>query len=273
MATPDLSLAESLALISELGFDGVEIIRDDGYPCGLPTRPEARQVRELRTQLDDLGLRVADLVPYVRDINARDASVRRDRIDDMRRSIDLAVEIGSPSVRVWAGVDPDPGHEVEQFDLLVDGLQVLARDAEASGLALVVENHMGSHAVSSDATVAIVEAVGSPQVGILYDPANLLVLGESDYRRALRLQAPHIRHVHFKDVDVLGEGRHMPQIVGEGEVPWEWLLPALIDSGYDGFVTTEFEKRWHPDELPSSREGLAHELSALKRLAALPAAS
>ena len=129
---------------------------------------------------------------------------------------------------------------------------------------------MGSQAVSGAATVEIVKAVASPQVGILYDAANLLIMGDADYRAAFALQSMYITHVHIKDVDVLGQGRHMPRIIGEGEVPWGWILPTLVASGYEGFVSTEFEKRWHPAELPPSREGLAHELAVLRRLAAQP---
>ncbi|QOR70560.1 sugar phosphate isomerase/epimerase [Ruania alkalisoli] len=270
MATPDATLEEALVLLAEIGFEGVEIICADDYPCGLPTRPTTAQLTSVRSAAEQLGLAVANVVPYVRPINARDERTRLGHVDEMRRCLDIAAAIGSLSVRVWAGVDPEPGHETEQQELLVDSLRRLAGHAADLDVRLNVENHMGSHAISGAITTEIVQEVGSPYVGILYDPANLLVLGDADYQEAFTLQAPYIGHVHFKDVDVLGGGKHMPRLVGEGEVPWAWILPALAASGYSGFVSTEFEKRWHPQELPPSREGLQHELAQLRWMLSAP---
>ncbi|MBZ2194674.1 sugar phosphate isomerase/epimerase family protein [Occultella gossypii] len=266
MATPEETLPEAIDLFAELGFDGVELICADDYPCGIGTDVQAGELRTVRRAIEDHGLEVPNLVPYVREINVIDAQVRRRCIDDLLRCIDFAVALGAASVRIWAGTDPEPGHEDEQYALLIDSLQQLAPVAGAAGVVLSVENHMGSHAITGAITAGIVTDVGSAHVGVLYDPANLLVLGDSDYRAALEVQLPHITHVHFKDVDVLGDNRHMPRIVGEGEVPWAEILPALSAAGYDRFVTTEYEKRWHPDELPPSREGLAHELAAARRM-------
>jgi sugar phosphate isomerase/epimerase len=269
MATPDLALQDALSLFAQIGFDGVEIIYADDYLCAISTNVTLAECTTLKSRLDDVGLAVPNLVPYVREVNALDENVRRQAISDLRRCIDVAAALGSASVRIWAGNEPERGSEDEQYALLISSLQDLGRAAGDTGVTLSVENHMGSHAISGSITRKIIDDVGSSNVGILYDPANLLVLGDSDYQAAFEIQAPRITHVHFKDVDVLGDNRHMPKIVGEGEVPWEWIVPALAESGYDRYVTTEYEKRWHPDELPSSRAGLTHELGELRKFLTL----
>jgi hypothetical protein len=48
LSTPDLTLREALALFSELGLDGAEVIWQDGYLSGLAEREgaavEARRI-------------------------------------------------------------------------------------------------------------------------------------------------------------------------------------------------------------------------------------
>lgn len=43
-------------------------------------------------------------------------------------------------------------------------------------------------------------------------------------------------------------------------------MPVLRRAGYGGYFSTEYEKRWHPDELPEPEQGLRHELQALRGL-------
>jgi len=58
-----------------------------------------------------------------------------------------------------------------------------------------------------------------------------------------------IRHVHLKDLKRTtgpAEARWTPALVGEGEFPAAEVLGLLHRSGYAGFVSFEWEKRWHP---------------------------
>ncbi len=77
------------------------------------------------------------------------------------------------------------------------------------GVILCVENHFGTVTVSAADTVAIVEEVDSPGVGILYDQANLTFTHREDYPEAIRLQAPWIRHVHVKDLEFIHPDRSL----------------------------------------------------------------
>jgi len=52
--------------------------------------------------------------------------------------------------------------------------------------------------------------------------------------------------------------------LGEGEVPVRESLAALAAVGYDGWLTVEWEKRWHP-ELAEPEVALPRELETLKR--------
>lgn len=271
MSTPHLTLDEALAFYAHLGFDGVEILYTGDYRCALDPHATTTEVKALRDRLDGLGLGVAQITPYAKDFDVPDAADRRAAADEILRCVDLAAALGSKCVRLWAGNEPGPGEEARQFDRLVATLTELGKAAADAGVTLNIENHIGSHGITSANTVRIIETVGSPGIGITYDPGNLMMLGELDATEALQRQLPYIRHVHFKDLKAHGNRKHTPTLVGDGDVPWSDLMPTLLESGYSGYFSTEFEKRWHPEILPDSEAGLRHELAALKSLWAVAA--
>lgn len=266
MSTPHLGLNEALELYAQLGFDGVELLYTGDYRCALHPTASTADVAALKLQLQDLGLGVAQITPYTKDFDSPASAERKAGSDEIRRCIELASELDSRCVRLWAGNEPEPEDEARRFNQLVETLGILGTEATAAGVTLNIENHIGSHGITSANTVHIIETVGSPGLGITYDPGNLLMLGEGDPVGALKRQLPYIRHVHFKDLSVLGHRHHRPTLVGDGDVPWDDLMPILRDSGYHGYFSTEFEKRWHPEILPDSETGLRHELNALRAL-------
>jgi L-ribulose-5-phosphate 3-epimerase len=265
MSTPQLGLLEALDLYAELGFDGVELLYTEDYPCALHPSRHKEELPELRERLKVLGLVVAQITPYAKDFDSVVAHEQERAEDEIRTCITLASKLECGNVRLWAGNEPEPGKETGQFDRLIDSLRELAVTAVRSGVSLNVENHVGSHGITSAGSVRVVEAVGAG-MGITYDPGNLLMLGERDPLTALKRQLPYIRHVHFKDLQVLGHRKHRPTLVGQGHVPWQDLMPVLARAGFDGYFSTEFEKRWHPEILPDSRTGLASELASLRKL-------
>jgi hypothetical protein len=73
--------------------------------------------------------------------------------------------------------------------------------------------------------------------------------------------------VDVKDIDFGGPGgATRVRLLGEGIVPWPRTVPALAANGYDGLLSIENERRWHPDALPEARIGLTRESIYLKGL-------
>ncbi|MBW7917134.1 MAG: sugar phosphate isomerase/epimerase [Trueperaceae bacterium] len=265
MSTPRLELLPALDLYARLGFDGVEVLYTEGYPCALHPSAAEEEVRPLLQRLSETGLRVAQLTPYANAFDDEDPAVREAAVAEIERCIELAGRLGCGNVRLWAGQEPEPGEGPGRYERLIDALRGLAAKAVAAGVSLNIENHAGSYALCSETSVRIIEAVGAG-LGITYDPANLLQLGEGEPLRALERQLPYVRHVHFKDLRALGDRKYEITQVGEGDVPWAELMPVLRAGGYAEYFSTEYEKRWHPDELPEPEVGLRHELSELRRL-------
>jgi sugar phosphate isomerase/epimerase len=73
------------------------------------------------------------------------------------------------------------------------------------------------------------EALARQQVGVNFDPGNLILYGSGDPVAALRALAPRVLQVHIKDALPAREagswGTEVP--VGEGVVDWAAVLGAL----------------------------------------------
>ena len=46
------------------------------------------------------------------------------------------------------------------------------------------------------------------------------------------------------------------RIVGEGVIAWPEILKLVKQHGYDGWLSMEYERRWHPDDIPDASIGM-----------------
>ena len=159
---------------------------------------------------------------------------------EARAAITLADALGAPCVRVFGGGVPDGGSRVEAVKSLVENLQALGEYAQQSGgVTVVLETH---DAFSTGTQVAeVLTQVGHPRVAALWDLHHPFRQGEAPEVSWATLGA-WTRHVHVKD-------SRPPDdycLLGEGDVPVLPMLRLLRQGGYDGWISLEWEKRWHP---------------------------
>ncbi len=85
--------------------------------------------------------------------------------------------------------------------------------------------------------------VGLPNLGINFDPANLLMYGKANPVDALDIIGRYVRGVHAKDGEYPTDGRNLgvEKPLGEGRVNFPLLLAKLKALGYDGALTIERE--------------------------------
>lgn len=281
LATPDLDLTEAIALFADLGFEAVEILIDHDYPSAVAPLASAGTVARLRSRLDGARLRCAHVTPYVRTLDALDDAVRRDALAAMEDAIRIAAALGAGGVRVLAGRSDGPQLAARR-DAFVASMRLLSRVAGTAGVSLNVETKGWSFAADATSIRLLLDSIGTSEVGVLLDPANI-VLDGADVVLELTQQLAHVRHVHFKDVRWVGDtsagGRStdggsptrstwLPCPAGDGAVPWPTVFAALKRAGYVGHVSIEYERRWHAVHLPATAEGLVHELGTLRALLA-----
>ncbi|TMV52732.1 sugar phosphate isomerase/epimerase [Paenibacillus mesophilus] len=81
-----------------------------------------------------------------------------------------------------------------------------------------------------------IQRVGTNNLGINYDPANLILYGKGNSVEALDMIGPYIRNIHVKDGFYPTDGEHLGRqvAVGQGKVDFPRLLAGLKKLGFQG---------------------------------------
>jgi sugar phosphate isomerase/epimerase len=282
MGTPEYTVPDALDLFARLGLDGAEVIWQEGYRCGLDPAASEATLRGVRRHAERVGVPIVALTPYEAGFNDLDPVVRRAAIDAYSRALSAAPVLGARWVRLYGGrFLPGDAQWDEKWARLVETLQELGARAQRAGVVICVENHFNTMADTAARTAALVRAVDHPHVRVLYDQPNLGFIGAEPWDEALRLLAGFIAYVHVKDfvftdtsrAFTAGDVSHVEddarivrsRVVGEGIVPWPEILAALRRAGYEGVLSLEYERRWHPDDLPPAEEGMARGARRLRQ--------
>lgn len=256
LGCPAWSLEQVVRTASDLGYAGVELRLIDGEVITAHNlRANEERIRRL---FGPEGVRLIGLSTSAR-FSASDDAERRQNEDAARECLAVAAQLGVPLIRVFGGRRPE-GVTIQQgIDNVADSLNRLAPAAEQSGVTIVLETHDD---FSSAATVALVmDRVPSRSVGILWDTHHPYRVGES-VEQVWQLIHERLAHVHLKDARRRGEGWQLV-LLGEGEVPNREVIQLLREQGYDGYVSVEWEKKWHP-EIPDPDEALPQHIAKLR---------
>lgn len=276
MGTPEYTLFEAIDLFAEIGLDGIEIIiQQDGYQCAIPLDASMDYVREVRAKVDAAGLKVSGVTPYMNLYNSLDETEREEACAQLRRVIDMAVILGAGAVRIYGGklVDGEDDADGKKLAQLTKSMRECGDYCKPHGIKLVLENHFGTMTTTAAKTAEIIAAIDHPNVGVLYDQANIAFFPAEEYEEAIELQKDKIYYVHCKDLVYRGGVPQKPKftmvshinedertvhsrVPGEGILDWPAILKRLKEIGYDGWISMEYERRWQKIDLPDAREGM-----------------
>jgi sugar phosphate isomerase/epimerase len=246
LACPSWTLDAVIDAAARLGYDGIELrfLEDSD---ALWERAELRGdgLRRTLARLRDAGLTVS-CVDTRSFFHHRDASARRLALEEARRMADLAASLGAPGIRVF-GDRVQPGADARSTrQWIAEALAELRDLSRPIGVEVWIESH--GDFVAARETLAILDLVVGDGIGVVWDPANAFESGE-DPAVGARALGPTIRHVHLKDLVRRKTSPGDPVLMGQGEFPAAnalAALAALAALGYDGFVSLEWEKKWHP---------------------------
>jgi L-ribulose-5-phosphate 3-epimerase len=285
LGTPGMSLETALRLFRQASLEAAEIIWQDDYPAAIPEFAELQDLQQIKRLASELNLEIACLTPYMTAINSLDSDERQNDLHRFTRCIQDAQTLGCPNIRVYAGSYLEGEEDLHQakWQYLVESLQTLGRQAERAGVFLCVENHFNTMTVSAAQTAELIQAVNSPAVRILYDQANLTFTHNEKHPQAIDLQKAWIKHVHVKDLVWVNENKSFKagavarvekeeravrsRVPGDGVLDWDRILSMLVQqSGYDAYLSLEYEYRWHPDDLPKPEKGFKQGAATIRKI-------
>jgi sugar phosphate isomerase/epimerase len=161
-----------------------------------------------------------------------------ENLQNIEATAGIAADLGLKLVTFHAGFVPhdpaDPG-----YAKMLQRLEAVAEIFAAEKMEVALET--GQETAADLA--ALLGALNRPNVGVNFDPANMLLYGKGDPIQAVRLLGPWIRQVHIKDATttkVPGTwGAEVP--VGTGEVDWPAFFSTLKELNYSGDLVIERE--------------------------------
>lgn len=160
-------------------------------------------------------------------------------LDNAHQTAELAGQLGLTMLSTHAGFIP-PDDREPVFAKLVDRVSTLADlFARRCGAKLLLETGQET----ADTLGRFLQAVDRPNVGVNFDPANMLLYDMGDPVESVRRLMPHVRQVHIKDATPPSNPGTWGEevVVGDGAVDWAAFLGALRDGGYEGSLIIERE--------------------------------
>ena len=267
--------AQLIPIAKEMGFDAIEFT-DLAVPDGMS---EKEYGSFIRSECEKYSIAVAAYTVGADFLKCRDFDEEIERICS---KIDTAKAMGVSLLRHDATVGyRDERKKYCSFEsvlpTLAHGCRAVTEYAEKAGIQTMVENH-GFFCQDSDRVERLIGMVNNPNFGWLVDIGNFLCADENPVS-AVGKAASHAKHVHVKDFHVKSGSEFDPgrgfftsrggnylrgAMLGQGNVPVYQCLKIIESSGYDGYVSIEFEGI--EDNIPAIETGLEN---LKKMLAAL----
>jgi sugar phosphate isomerase/epimerase len=254
---------DGLRLLADLGYEAVALTPDAG---GLdPLAPDPRLLGDIRRWSDELGLGLAveTGARFVLDPRRKhfptlledEPADRARRVDFLRRSVEIASELGAGLVSVWAGKAPggiaggkvvpgSAGRVEELWQRLCDGLKPVLALGRERGVQIAFEPEPGMFVERPAGYLELLDRLGSDgdELGLTLDVGHLLCTGDVPVGAKIRALAPRLVHVHLDDV---AGGVHEHRMFGEGDLDLPETLEALLSIGYGGMAAVELSRDSH----------------------------
>ncbi len=163
---------------------------------------------------------------------------RAARLAVLKRNADFAKKVGVPSITTHVGFIPENPTDLA-YPPVVDALKEIARYCANLGLEFWFETGQETPIT----LLRTIHDIGTDNLGINLDPANLLMYGKANPVDALDVFGQYVRGVHAKDGEYPTEGSKLgvEKPLGAGRVNFPALLTQLKALGFTGALTIERE--------------------------------
>ena len=258
----ELGMEGLIAKAHEMGFDGIDFLEQD--------IKDVEHAKSLRALAKQKGIAIVSLCVGADLIN-RDTA---EEVARLKGLVDIAAALGASMMRHDITAGDRSGAKVgisydALLDKMADATREVAEYAAGVGVRTMTENH-GYFSQDASRVEKLINTVNHPNFGALVDIGNFMCADEEPWK-SVAVMAPYAYHVHAKDFHKKsglepdpGNGWFRTRggdylrgaIIGHGDARVAQSLYVLKKSGYDGYVTIEFEGM--EDNLKGIELGLAN---------------
>lgn len=244
---PKVNIHQVIEKASALGVNGVDILHRQ---MDTEDRPYLMSIKQ---KAFEQGIDLISLSIH-QDFVDPSAEERQKAIDHTNHCINLAYQMGIPSIRLNSGrwntiksfddlmanqgeEPPIDGYtENDAFEWCIDGISQCLETAADCGVLLALENHWGLTR-TVDGLLHIVKKINSPWLGVLMDTGNFL---DNPYEKLEEI-ASYTKFVQAKTYFGGGEWYTL-------DLDYQRIAQILRKVNYHGYVSIEFEGKEGADE-------------------------
>ncbi|WP_339285048.1 sugar phosphate isomerase/epimerase [Paenibacillus sp. FSL R5-0486] len=248
----ELNVPDAIRWIADQGGEHVEIV-----PMGFSLIDNPELIDEIKAVAKEVGIDISNYAIGANFAVQEDAEALEQEIQNVMRHVDVAAALGVKLMRHDVAFRPAPEGTVAQFEIdltvLVKACQRIADYAADFGITTSVENH-GYYVQSSERIQRLLHETARSNFKTTLDVGNFLCVDE-DPVSAVKNNIPYASIVHAKDFYWRpsyrnpGEGWFQTShgnylrgaIVGHGDIDMPKVFRVLKKSGYDGYISVEFE--------------------------------
>ncbi|MDQ0723223.1 inosose dehydratase [Paenibacillus sp. W4I10] len=248
----ELTVPDAIRWIADQGGEHVEIV-----PMGFSLIDNPELIDEIKAVAKEVGIDISNYAIGANFVVQEDAEALEQEIQNVMRHVDVAAALGVKLMRHDVAFRPAPEGTVAQFEIdlpvLVKACQRIADYAAGFGITTSVENH-GYYVQSSERIQRLLHETARSNFKTTLDVGNFLCVDE-DPVSAVKNNIPYASIVHAKDFYWRpsyrnpGEGWFQTShgnylrgaIVGQGDIDMPEVFSVLKQTGYDGYISVEFE--------------------------------
>ncbi|MFL6363376.1 MAG: sugar phosphate isomerase/epimerase family protein [Nitrososphaeraceae archaeon] len=258
------SLKESIRLIREVGYEGVEILCD--VPHAYPPCLDEEDILSIQEIISKNNIEISNLNAFtlyaITDVYhpswiESDKQLRELRIQHTINCLRLAKKIGAKNISTEPGGPIEVGNDNKynnnnfknntnnkrsSYDLkalqefFVNGIVRTSKVAEEYGVKILVEPEPGLLLQNSEQFLKFIKNINSHYVGLNFDMGHFFCVREDPAALIYNL-AEHIGHFHLADIAHTRVHNHL--IPGQGAVDFASIFKAISEINYQGFITVE----------------------------------
>lgn len=250
----EMDVLDAVQWIADNGGEHMEIV-----PYGFTLVDNLELADAVKNKAEEVGIELSNYSTpgnFVHDTEEEfNAEVSR-----LKEHVDLINRMGIKHMRhdVIAFTLPPEKRTIEHFEKslpqMVEGSRQIADYAAQFGITTTIENH-GVAVQASDRVQRVLAAVDRPNFKTTLDVGNFMCVDE-DPIVGVKKNLPYASLIHFKDFyfrpyyENPGGGKWFTtandnflrgSIVGQGDINIREVIKLIKESGYDGYITLEFE--------------------------------
>lgn len=206
--------------------------------CTISPAITDQKIEKLKSAANQNGINILSILPY---LTAGD-------LESTERALQVAQKFGAATIRIGVPLYNRSQHFNDLFrnaTAYLSEVEQMCKQYKVKGL---IETHHGTIAPSASLAHRLVCSFNPENIGVLYDPGNMVHEGYEHHRMGLELLGDYLAHVHVKNArwqkeqqreDGTADWSVQWTSIEKGVVNWKQVLLDLQAVGYDGYIGME----------------------------------